>query len=358
MAKKKLGYVELHWECPNCSTINPGSETVCRGCAAPQPEDVEFFQPTRQQLIEDEERLKKAKAGVDIHCAYCGARNPAGATTCSQCKADLSEGKRREAGKVVGAYHEGEVPEITCPHCGSKNPETSSRCSNCGGSLSKKPEPAAVKAAAAAQPAAKPKRGALLVIGLIFAAICVSIYFIFLRTSATNGTVTGVEWERSVVLEALVPVEYQDWIDEIPADGEVVSCSEEKRGETDQPTEGAVEICGTPYSVDTGSGFAEVVQDCIYEIYDDYCTYTMVEWGAVDVIAVGGQDFNAYWPDPDLTQDQRLGQGEESYTIIFSADGETYRYPTEDYALFQQAEIGSRWELEINSIGGVQSISP
>jgi len=43
--------------------------------------------------------------------------------------------------------------------------------------------------------------------------------------------------------------------------------------------------------------------------------------------------------------------------IVFEADGDRYTYTTENYDLFQQAEVGSRWELEINSIGGVQSIS-
>lgn len=365
MAKKRLGYIELHWECPNCSTINPGSEKVCRGCSAPMPEGVEMFQPTQQQLIEDEERLKKAKAGADIRCAYCGTLNPAGSTTCSQCKADLAEGQQRKAGEVVGAYRQGAVPDVPCPHCGSMNPETASRCAQCGGSLGKPSAPAAAESSAKRgadgnQPAGRKKGGVgiLAVVGIIFALICVAIYFIFLRTTALTGTVTDVEWERSVVLEGLVPVEYQDWQDEIPADGEIVSCEQEKRGESDQKTENSVEVCGTPYNVDTGGGFAEVVQDCIYEVYDDYCTYTVVEWSAVDTVVVGGQDFNAYWPDPSLTQDQRLGEGEEQYVIVFSADGDIYTYTTSNYDLYQQAQIGTRWELEVNSIGGVQSISP
>jgi len=354
MAKKKLGYVELHWECPNCSTINPGGEKVCRGCAAPQPEDVEFFQASQQQLIQDEERLKKAKAGADIHCAYCGARNPAGAASCSQCKADLSEGTQRKAGQVVGAYKAGAVQQVACPSCGTQNPETASHCSQCGSSLSQKHEP---KPAAPAKPAAKSKRGGLAVIGLVLVALCAGIYFIFLRTDTSTGTVTGLEWERSYVIEGLVPVEYNDWYDEIPADGEVLSCTQEKRGETDQPSENTVEICGTPYSVDTGGGYAEVVQDCIYEIYDDYCTYTLLDWAEVDTVSVSGQDANAYWPDPALAWDERLGEGTESYTIIFSVDGERFSHVTENYDLFQQAKIGSNWNLEINSIGGVQSIS-
>ena len=366
MAKKQLGYIELHWECPNCGTINPGSEKICRGCSAPMPEGTEMFQPTQQQLIEDEERLQKAKAGADIRCAYCGTLNPAGSSTCSQCKADLSEGQQRKAGEVVGAYRAGTVPEVACPHCGAMNPETASRCPKCGGSLGRQPtQSSAAKSGAdslsAGNPPGSGKKGGLgivLGIGLVFMVICVAIYFIFLRTTALTGTVTGVEWERQVVLEGLIPVEYQAWEDEIPSGSEVISCEQEKRGESDQPTDNSVEVCGTPYNVDTGGGFAEVVQDCIYEVYDDYCTYSVIEWAPVDNLTVSGTDLNAYWPNPNLTQDQRLGEGEESYTIVFSADGKTYTFTTDNYDLYQQAQIGSQWELDVNSIGGVQSIAP
>ena len=44
MAKKKLGYVELEWTCPNCGTRNPGPEQSCVNCGSPQPDDVHFEQ--------------------------------------------------------------------------------------------------------------------------------------------------------------------------------------------------------------------------------------------------------------------------------------------------------------------------
>lgn len=357
MAKKKLGYVELHWECPNCSTINPGGEKICKGCAAPQPADVEFFQASQQQLIEDEERLKKAKAGADIHCAYCGARNPADAKTCSQCKADLSGGTRRTGGRVVGAYQAGAAKQIACPHCGAQNLETNAYCKQCGGSLSARPEPKRQQEVKPAVPARKANPAVFAVIGVILIGLCAAVYFLFLRTTDLTGTVAGVEWERAVVLEAVVPVEYKDWYDQIPEDSEIASCTQEERGESAEPVEGAREVCGTPYNVDQGSGYAEVVQDCIYIIIDDYCTYTVMEWAPVETLTLAGEDYAAAWPDPILAQDERLGEGSENYVIIFEADGETYRFNTENYDLFLEAQPGTTWTLEINSIGGVQSIS-
>jgi hypothetical protein len=355
MAKKKLGYVELHWECPNCGTINPGGQTTCKGCTAPQPEDVEFFQASQQQLITNEEKLKRARAGADIHCAYCGTRNPAGATHCSQCKAELAEGKKRKSGRVVGAFQEGAAKEIDCPHCGTKNTETNSRCTQCGGSLREAPQQ---QTAPQPQTPRKANPAVFAIIGLVFISLCAAIYFLFLRTDTLTGTVTGVEWQRGVMLEQIVPVEYQDWLDQIPADGELIACSQEARGETDTPVEGSAEVCGTPYNVDDGSGYAEVVQDCIYIIYEDFCSYTVMEWAAVETLVTTGTDMDPFWADPALAQDQRLGYGSESYTIFFEADGDSYVYQTDNYDLFSQAEPGTRWDLEVNSVGGVQSISP
>ena len=96
----------------------------------------------------------------------------------------------------------------------------------------------------------------------------------------------------------------------------------------------------------------------MYLIYDDFCSYTVLEWSAVNTLVTTGTDLDPYWADPSLAQDERLGAGSESYTIFFEADGETYIYETEDYYIFNQAAPGSRWNLEVNSVGGIQSISP
>jgi len=363
MAKKKIGYVELQWECPNCGTINPGPVKVCQGCGAPQPDDVEFFQASRQELIEDKDKLEKAKAGADIHCAYCGTRNPAGAETCSQCKADLSEGHQRKAGQVVGAFRSGPVQNVQCPHCGAENLETAHRCVQCGGTLTRQTSTAPTPQSRPVdqrQPTITPRanRSVLAILGLFFVISCIAVYFLFLRTTDITGTVTDARWERSYVLEELVWVEYQDWYDRIPDSAEITSCTYEARDQSNSPVAGAEEVCGTPYTVDTGSGYAEVVQDCVYLVYDDYCSYNQLEWYAVDTITTNGYDFSPRWPDPSLDDDQRLGERAEYYTIYFSSGSDVYTYSTTDYNLFQQAQIGSRWQLEINSVGDVQSIIP
>jgi hypothetical protein len=56
---------------------NPGLKKTCQSCGSPQPTDVAFQSKADEQLITDAQKLEQAKKGPDIHCGFCGARNPA-----------------------------------------------------------------------------------------------------------------------------------------------------------------------------------------------------------------------------------------------------------------------------------------
>ena len=359
MARKTVGFVHLEWECPSCNTRNKGTDRVCINCSAPMPDDVQFQQLAQEKLIENEAIIAAAKAGADIHCAFCGTRNPATATHCSQCMADLSEGAQRHAGKVVGAHRTRNVPDVNCSHCGSVNPGTASACSQCGAPL-----PGSAQKIAPAQPSrtestSRRKTSPILyLIGFAFLALCAVIVFLNFRTEEIVGQVDEVEWTTSMSIEGLVPVRYEEWFDRIPSDGNVLSCSSEVRRVSSSPVENSVEVCGTPYTVDTGSGVGQVVQDCEYEVYDDYCAYTVEEWREVDVFSLTGTDFDPELPALALDAGQREGVVDEDYVVKFAADGRTYTYEPRDYDEFLQFEAESRWILEINSFNSVVSVSP
>jgi len=360
MAKKKRGYVELYWTCPNCEGENLGSIATCGNCGKPQPKDVVFYQGSHQKLLTDEEKLKRAKAGADIHCAFCGTRNPAKTEHCSQCGSNLSDGLHRDsAGRLVGAFKEGMGAPIECSNCSTLNPYTNRKCSNCGNSLSHKVQK---KKSAAKQRKSKktmaPKSNALLIGGIILLSLCALIYFVFLRGSELTGVVTAVEWQRSIAIDSFELVEREDWLDSIPSDAELLTCSEELRSiQSEAPVSGSYdEVCGTPYSVETGGGFAEVVQDCEYQIYDDFCTFSAQEWVPISTIGVEGNDFSPRWFEPALEENTRFGERTENYKCIFNVDGETYTYSFTSEQVFQQCSIGSTWNLVVNSLGSVISI--
>lgn len=361
MPQESLGYVKLEWTCPKCGSRNPGPQQTCVSCGAPQPQNVQFQEAEQQQLVTDQADLAKAKSGPDIHCAFCGTRNPAGAKTCSQCGADLTQGVRRETGQVVGAYSTGPVKQVTCPNCGMQNPATALKCAQCGASLT--PAPAAAPAPAAPLSAPAKKTNPLLIVaGALLLMICVCVVGAFmlstLRTKSQNGVVQGVHWETDIPIEALQPAKHENWKDKIPADATVGSCTQKVYNVQDQPAPNSNKVCGTPYTVDKGSGFGEVVQDCQYEVLKDYCQYTIMEWQQVDVARLEGNDYNPAWPDPNLSSGQRLGDRSEQYTIIFEASGQQYTYTTSDNNLFQECQVGSEWVLNINGLGQLVSIEP
>ncbi len=333
MARKSLGFVPLVWECPSCETQNPGQIKSCTSCGAPQPPDIEFqlVDEDKFNFIKDEALLREIKAGPDIHCPYCGTRNLATNKVCTKCGGDLSlGGKVRESGQRVQTVSEAQEAEKLPP----------------------KPTPVE-------QPPAKRRRNVLIfgIVGALVLVLCfVLVYFLFLKTDDVTAAVTGVQWKRTIDVEAYTSVTREAWWDEISSNDEILSCTQEKRYTSDTPVANATEVCGEVYYEDTGSGAAEAVQDCTYEVYDDYCKYSTMDWVVVDTAIASGEDTNPSWPLLNLPGDQREGLRQENYVITFSDGGETYQYTTTDSALFIQAEPGSRWTISVNQLGRVQSI--
>jgi hypothetical protein len=77
----------------------------------------------------------------------------------------------------------------------------------------------------------------------------------------------------------------------------------------------------------------------------------------VDVAVLTDSDSSPIWPEPDLQDGQRVGEEwDESYKIFFRSGDETYVYSTNDLNLFQAAQIGDEWTLNINTFGSLVSI--
>lgn len=319
------------------------------------PADVKFEQPAEEKLITDEAAIATAKAGPDIHCPFCGARNPAGATTCVQCMADLTEAAQREKGAVIGAHRDKPAPDVACPFCGAMNPASALSCQQCGASLAETREKP--KAETAVTPPNRTVTYAIIGAVAVIVLLCAAFFFFANRTDDVIGAVSDVRWTRVVAIEALRPVERQDWRDEIPAGAEIISCEEEVRSTQPNPAPNSVEVCGTPYTVDTGTGVGEVVQDCEYQVYDDYCRFTAEEWQVIDQVRLEGRDLNPQWPNFQPGPGERAGAQDASYVIIFRTDGGTYEFSANETE-FRQAQPGSEWILQINTFNNVVDIEP
>jgi ribosomal protein S26 len=369
MARKSLGYTELEWTCPNCMTKNKGTQKTCTGCGSPQPESIQFQQGKTQQFIEDEQLIQAAKAGADFHCSFCGARNAATNEVCVQCGADLKGSAQRQTGQVIGAFKEGEAQKIQCPNCGELNSEDQAVCANCGGSLVPEspppptpPEKARSQGATSAGSKPKTKSKTPFIIGgIALILLCLCIVLIFALTSqqdSLTGTVQNVAWTRSVAIEQYGVVTREDWLDEIPSDATLGSCDLQYHHTQNSPTANSEEICGTPYTVDSGTGVGEVVQDCEYRVYLEYCEYQIYDWQTYDNIAIQGNDLNPAWPDAQLSDVQRFGEQEENYAVYFATDDGVVEYNPATESQFLRCRPGSEWLLSTNAFGKVIDIEP
>lgn len=358
MTRKTLGYVELEWTCKRCGTKNPGTEKVCAGCGALMSDQDQFDLPASQEMITDEAKLAAAAQGPDVHCPFCEARNPAEAQVCTQCGASLTEAGVREAGRVLGALQTEPVPDVPCPFCGTPNPANAAKCKGCGGNLGD-------RRATATAPAPAAKAGSsskwLLILGGLFGAlVCIGLIAILVwgsQTDEVTGVVQSVRWQRSIQIVEQRTVEREAWLNEIPAGAQAGSCTDRYRFTQAEPAPGAEEVCGTPYTIDQGSGMGQVVQDCEYRVYDDWCTYSMLEWTVINEAVAEGNDLSPSWPTFSLGSGQREGDRSETYTVVFEAGNQRYNTSIADASEFTQYQLGSRWGLEVNRFGGVTKIN-
>lgn len=343
MSKKTIGHVELTWICPNCETRNGGLSKSCVNCGSPQPENVQFTLDKNASRLEED----KVPKGPDIHCPYCGTRNPAGSNACASCGGDLTQGAVRATGKKLVL-----ADALTCKECGHQNPKGTAVCENCGVPFSGAPKEAPPPPTRKTPP--RPWMFLPVVAFLLLA--CSLIWLLFFKTSAVYGTVSEMTWTATTPVEVYQTITRQDWLDQIPMSGSILSCEQRSRGVQDTPANNSKEICTTEI-VDSGDGTGAIEETCVYEVYDDYCSYEIDDWvgGQPLVITGSGADPTVSLPLPgDL---ERFGTTIMNYSIVFDTQQGSLPYSTDDLAYYRQFSVGSEWMLSVNNLGGIVEIS-
>ena len=384
MAQKVVGYREMIWTCPNCGAKNPGSSRTCKSCGAAMGDDVKFEQQTNAGLIKDEKIIEKAKQGPDIYCAYCGNRNPAGAVKCSRCGADLSEGKERDHGSQHSAHLEDKpVEQVTiCPSCGTENPATALKCRTCGTPLNSTQQKDEIPAPNQMNEASGNKgcagRGCIMAILLI---ILLGVIGMFLMNGCGTGgvynnsfftgnpggdyvvntpipntvlsaVVSSQTWQTSVQVIGPVDSRASGWRDSVPSDARNLRCEDRKRYTSKEEVKNSVEVCGTPYAIDLGNGYEQFVQDCVYDVYEPYCEYTVSKQGVIDTARASGSGPNPEMPFVDSKYS--AGNQSVSYTVqLRDENGNTYTLNPSNLTEYRSYALGSEYEIEVNSRGRI-----
>ncbi|MDD2921042.1 MAG: hypothetical protein PHQ36_02055, partial [Anaerolineales bacterium] len=252
----------------------------------------------------------------------------------------------RQAGQALEAAPA--IPKVAaCKNYGAENPGSERICAKCGSPLPRAAAQSAAPAQAPKSATAQPKKINWALFGGIGAALilcCAALLFLFVFPSkSVQGTVTSVQWQTSVPVQEMQPVNYSHERGSAPSDAYNVSCQTESQ-----------EVC-VDKTVDQGNGFAEVVKECHTEDAQ-YCDYTVDEWQTVHVYTLRGNDACPVYADPGISSAQRLGDKSEELTVHFDVSGGDEVYTPSSESEFQRFTIGSVWTLTMNAMGGILSV--
>lgn len=309
MAKIVQGY----WDCPYCKNTGiSGLEKRCPACGHSQDAGTKFYLKEKKEYV-DGEKAKQYGKGADWTCSYCGSLNRHDAKVCVGCGADREESS--------GDYFE---------------------------NVQKQEEKAAKKKAEQA-PKPEPSGGLMkrlpLIIGL---AVIIAIIAFACRPKNYAASVTEKAWNRIINVETYTTVNESDW--EVPDGGRVTDEKEEihhydhvlDHYETVEVEKSRQVQDGydthTEYD-DNGDGtftertvetpryvteyYTEEEEQPVYIDVPKYQTkyyYDIEKWIPDRQLITSGGDDTPYWDDTELSENEREGEREETYTVTFTTD--------------------------------------
>jgi len=339
-------HYEMLWDCQFCGTEKLLGKThrFCPNCGSAQDPDARYFPPDDEKVaVEDHQYV-----GRDVHCPACNSLNSASAEHCGNCGAPLE-----------GAQKASVIEEGTWMGDQQKDDYDQSR------DVGREARERDLKAAGISEGGEDSDSGGGLRLGLIIGAVVAVLvvggfFFLFNQTEEETVVVTGHTWSRTISVETYQRTEDEDWEDNIPAAAYNESCRQRQR-DTERVQDG--QTCETVRR-DNGDGTFTERQECepTYReeaVMDTWCEYDIDTWEADESITTTGSSTSPApeWGDTDFQCSgprlgcQREASRDETYTVLFEGDGETYRcsFPQDEWATFT---TGSRWAMEVRQFAG------
>jgi hypothetical protein len=358
---------EGRWDCQYCAATGIlGRFKSCNSCGRSRPEGTKFYLPADECAVSDAALLNQAQLGPDWVCEFCSSSNAANRTTCNACAAP----KGTSPSQQVKEYQTGEAPRS-----GDMD-------------MSAPPPPRSDKKQKKDKSGAPPWLwgGCAALVAFLFLCICGSL-ILSRMNSDVEATVSQLQWERTIAVEAYQTVTESDW--NVPTNGRLLSQREEihhydqvlvgyenRQREVSEQVQVGEEsyVCGQR---DMGNGFFEDIQcsrpiygtqsrtesyqEPIYRqdpVYQTKYTYEIDKWVVVRTERANGARGQAQWPEMKLSAGEREGKRSEAYTVhLTDKNGKSYslEMPFEEW---RRLEVGATYTVKVNAFGEIIEFTP
>lgn len=314
----RMGY----WDCPSCGhKKNLGPHPSCAQCGRPRGPNIAFYTDDSAPMIEDPELVRRARAGADWKCKFCGADNRAGQMNCHNCGAGPDGSVNREQ-RFIG-------------------------------------DPSATK----------PKTSPWKILGIVLGVLSVlafGIYFLFVRTRPVEVVIDSMTWTKSRELVRREMVEHSGWKEDVPNGATTVRT--ETKPHSRQVQEGTKKK--KVGKKDLGNGMFEDIykeepQYVTKDVPDTWVTYK-VEERRVDKVLTEKTEDGKEPPDPTpstVPSGAELGEFKNTLELsLKGSNGKRYGFDVDLEKLGGSAAkkyaVGKKFTAQITTAGGVKSIEP
>ncbi len=407
-----------YWDCRHCGTIDIMDDIYdCPHCGKARDDNI-IFHPYRHNenkprhyVSSDDSDYRRLTSGPDWTCSYCDSNNAFSNTICRKCGHSKDEGD-----KYYFDHHPERKGIIPIDHGTNKTTTNNNRTvsSDANDNVVHYPPlvtiptpPTKTKVdkhendsknyyptSAVASTSLKPYdyspnyRPQLPEINLpwerigIIAIIIAAIISVFclLTPKERTITITGVDWERSIVVEEYRTMHESDW--HVPPGGRITSTRSEIHhydpvlDHYETVTKTRTVVTGSHEEVvgirDLGNGGFEEITTVVIDTEEE--TYTELEPQYVDVpvyqtkyyydierwvydhtVTANGRDKEPYWPEVNLTQSQRESNYTEVYGIYAINKAKKTHY-TLSYESWRNVSIGDIVHVKVYITGYVEII--
>jgi hypothetical protein len=441
--------IELKWTCGECGTKGIlGRHKRCPSCGSPRERgemqmdglasSAGGYNPA--STVTDSKLLDLATAGADWFCTHCGSGNRGASDKC------VGDGRRAGCGAprygkaaedhpdfggdhrkvVIGddPWEDGyEAPEWR-PEVPAARPPPSARRPP-----QRRPAPRRTSYVDRSDDTAldwmaqrRKQRERQVLFGAGAVAVLVALAVVFLiwafQTHEAEGTVSGMTWQQSTIVQHWTQVKVRRWQDETrqrreiePRNGsgeqagmvllggcreehhhteqyacgtrtESYDCSTTEQyacGETCRDNGNGFATCSTKYCTRTNSKTCtrEVTKYCDRDIYETRCNYQTQEWKTIQTVPASGKGLDTRWPDAETGRLDRLRYSADyTVSIAYTDRGESEVYDlkpggTKFLGMTKVLTAGEArkaekaylsWEpgetvtLSINNLGGIHSV--